>query len=66
MTEAQIVAIICDMMDAYDEKIDSCGGYGYGVKYDLMWEANGAYKCLCYLLENLGYRYDMDMDMFVK
>lgn len=64
MTEEQIVSIICDMIDTYDKIIDNYAGYG--VKYDLMWEANGAYKCLCCLLENLGYRYNMDTDMFVK
>lgn len=65
MTEAQIAAIICDMMSEYDEVIDSCCG-GYGVSHDRMWEAAGAYKCCYYLLELLGYHYDKNMDMFVK
>lgn len=64
MTEEQIVSIICDMIDTYDKMIDNYEGYG--VKYDLMWEAVGAYTCLYYLLESLGYHYDKDMDMFVK
>lgn len=65
MTEAQIVAIICDMMSEYDELIDNCCG-GYGVKHDLMWEAAGAYKCLYDLLGFLGYHHDKDTNTFIK